>query len=311
MTPTEASRPRRAPRLHLGVNTCFAVKRWSDPAQWAEKVAELGVVDVQFSLDLLPVGMDEAALRSYVRRLRAAIEGHGLLLHSWFTGLAAYGSNLLLSDDPADRAAAERWYCTMIDLAGESGAQGFGGHLGALSVPSAADPAVARDLVSQEIDAMHRLAERAHASGLDHLQFENLAVTREFGHSIAEAHELERRLAGSAVPWRLCLDLGHPVALPASSESTDPVAWLSEPWSRTPVVQLQQSPLGADHHGAFTAANNASGAVDRDACLGALRNWDPREDVHLFFEIIHPHEHDDSAVLQEMEESIAFWRSAW
>lgn len=297
------------PRIHLGINTCFAVKRWSDPAQWAAKVAELGVTDVQFSVDLLPVGLDAHAMRTYVARLTRAIDSHGLALHSWFTGLAAYGSNLLLSDDPDDRAAAERWYSTMIELAGESGARGFGGHLGALSVPSAAHAETAHQLVSYEIEAMHRLAERARAAGLDHLQFENLAVTREFGHSIPEAHEIERRLKGSAVPWRLCIDLGHPVALPAETGSTDPVAWLSEPWLNTPVVQLQQSPLGSDHHGAFTAANNAEGAVDRDACLQALRTWDPHEDVYLFFEIIHAHEHRDSSVLAEIKESIDHWRA--
>lgn len=298
------------PRIHLGVNTCFAVKRWSDPRHWAAKVAELGVTDVQFSLDLLPIGMDIPALCSYVRRLRTAIDAHGLRLHSWFTGLAAYGSNLLLADDPADRAAAERWYSTLIELAGESGARGFGGHLGALSVPSAADAAIAGDLVSREIEAMHRLAECARGAGLDHMQFENLAVTREFGHSIPEAHELERRLEGSAVPWLLCLDLGHPVALPRAGRSTDPVAWLTEPWARTPVVQLQQSPFGADHHGPFTASGNTAGAVDRDACLRALRGWGQEDDVYLFFEIIHAHEYPDSKVIREIEESVAFWRDA-
>lgn len=309
-TARQAANSPQPPQFHLGLNTCFAVKRWADPNHWAERVAALGLVDVQFSVDLLPLGMDDVALCDYVRRLRTAIDVHGLRLHSWFTGLAAYGSNLLLSDDKTDRDAAEKWYTRMVDLAAESGARGFGGHLGALSVPSAAKPVVARELVSWEVDAMHRLADRAREVGLDHLQFENLAVTREFGHSIAEAHELERRLTGSAVPWRLCLDLGHPVGLPPSSKSTDPVAWLSETWANIPIVQLQQSPIGADHHGAFTARNNATGAVNRDACLKALRSQYSDAEVYLFFEIIHPHEYDDALVLEEIKESIAFWDEA-
>ncbi len=63
----------------------------------------------------------------------------------------------------------------------------------------------------------------------------------------------------------------------------------------TPVVQLQQSPVGADYHGPFTAAANAAGTVDRDAVLAKLSGWNG--DVHLFFEIIHSNEYPDPTVL--------------
>lgn len=294
----------------LGVNTCFAVKRWPEPYDWARIVKEdLGLDVVQLSLDLLPVGFDTAAALGYARRAKKAAEEFGIEIHSVFTGLGVYSSGLLLSDDADDRAAAYGWYERMIEVTAEAGARGLGGHLGALSVPAAADPARRAALIEDELSQMRRLADAAKASGLDHLQFENLAVPREYGHSISEAHAIEDALADTAVPWRLCLDLGHPAALDESTPSGHAVNWVTETWRTTPVVQLQQSPRGADHHGPFTAAANIAGTVDAKAVLGAIaESW--HGDVPLFFEIIHAHEHRDSDVVADVRESVDFWRTA-
>lgn len=296
------------PNLILGINTCFAVKRWPQPEAWARIVTEeLGLDTVQLSLDLVPFGLNRDAIRRYAERVRTAADDFGIGIHSVFTGLAAYSSPLLLAEDPFDRAAAFEWYQEMVGFTAAVGATGLGGHIGALSVSAAADPTLSKTLIATEMDQMRRLAETAADVGLDHMQFENLAVRREYGHSIDEAHDIEAELSGTAVPWRLCLDLGHPSSLTPGTPSADPLTWLTEKWLNTPVVQLQQSPVGADHHGPFTAAANASGTVDRDAVLARLAGW--TGDVHLFFEIIHSNEYPDETVLDELRESVQFWRA--
>ncbi|BBY66461.1 apurinic/apyrimidinic endonuclease family protein [Mycolicibacterium helvum] len=306
MTNTSA----QGPRLHLGINTCFAVKRWPEPRDWARIAKEdLGLDVVQLSIDLLPVGFDPAPALAYAKRARQAAEEYDLEIHSLFTGLAAYSSGLLLSDDPGDRAAAYNWYEQMVAVTVAAGARGVGGHLGALSVGAAADAHRARTLIDDELAAMRKLADTAQAAGLDHLQFENLAVTREYGHSIDEAHAVEDALADTAIPWRLCLDLGHPAALDSETPSGHIDNWIRETWRHTPVVQLQQSPRGADHHGPFTAATQAAGTVDATVVVDQLRqSW--TGDVYLFFEIIHAHEHPDDAVLADLRDSVATWRAA-
>ena len=51
----------------LGINNCFAVKRWPDPGDWAAIVKnDLGLDTVELSLDLLegpdtPAGRDRLA----------------------------------------------------------------------------------------------------------------------------------------------------------------------------------------------------------------------------------------------------------
>ncbi len=98
----------RAPRgtpdmqLRLGINTCFAVKRWPTTADWAPIVRDrLGLRLVQHSFDLVEPPSTTAA-----RPWPATVADLDLELHSTFTGLAAYSANLLLH--PAPDGAARR-----------------------------------------------------------------------------------------------------------------------------------------------------------------------------------------------------------
>jgi sugar phosphate isomerase/epimerase len=296
------------PNIRLGINTCFAVKRWPEPSDWARIVAvELGLDAVQLSLDLLPQGFDFAPAANYGLRTRDAVEAQGIELHSLFTGLGAYSSGLLTSDSPSDREAALEWYKGIIALSALAGARGAGGHLGALSIFAASDSIVSAHLRNELKSSMRILADVAADAGLDHLQFENLTVTREYGHSLEEARDLERSMRDSSVPWVLCLDLGHPGALPPETGSADVMDWLTEPWLATPVIQLQQTPAGSDAHGPFTACMNDLGLVKRDLVLDAIEIWDCDE-VFLFFEVIPSHEQPIADLLQGLHESVEFWR---
>ena len=119
----------------LGINTCFAVKRWPQPERWARLVRDdLGLDLVQHSLDLVDLDASPAEAAGQADRVRAACAAAGLTLHSTFTGLVAYSSNLLLHPDPAARDRARSWYRRAIDFTAAAGAGSTGGHVGAYSV---------------------------------------------------------------------------------------------------------------------------------------------------------------------------------
>src|SRR5579883_3530599 len=95
-------------QLHLGINVCFAVKRWPEPDQWVRIVKdELGLDCCQFSFDLLDPLLDEAAVLAYADEVRACAASHNLLVHSAFTGLAAYSWSQLLHPQESVRARSE------------------------------------------------------------------------------------------------------------------------------------------------------------------------------------------------------------
>jgi D-erythrulose 1-phosphate 3-epimerase len=290
--------------LTLGINTCFAVKRWPSPSDWAPIVRDrLRLRLVQHSLDLVDVAVDDTA-----RDFRAALDQHGLDLHSTFTGLAAYSSNLLLDPDGAARERAERWFELVIDWTAIAGGHATGGHVGALSVADWRDERARearwRDLRS----ALARLAGRARRAGLEYFVVENLASAREPS-TMALVDELLRDGDAQHAAVRLCLDVGHMCVPGTTGNDRDPYAWLRRFGSRAPIVQLQQSDSEGDHHWPFTAERNSGGRIDADAVIDALGD-SGADEVALILEIIPPFEQDDDAVLDDLTASVAYWRAA-
>src|SRR5271165_1914090 len=121
-------------RARLGINNCFAVKRWPRPDDWAQIVRdELGLGIVELSLDLVEDISDAAAREQAAGQIRSALSRHELQAETVFTGLAAYSLNLLMHPDAARRSAAVSWYCSVVDLSARLGVRGIGGHVGAMS----------------------------------------------------------------------------------------------------------------------------------------------------------------------------------
>ncbi len=293
--------------FRLGINTCFAVKRWPEPAAWARVVRdELGLSLVQHCLDLADLDVTEDDLARQARAVRGACRGHDLALHSTFSGLAAYSTNLLLHPDQARRERAAGWYRRAIDFTAAAGARSTGGHVGAYSVADFADAARRAALWSELQDQLSGLAAYARDAGLDSLLVENLASAREPS-SMADIRTLLTTGDAGHVPIVACLDVGHQCVAGATGAELDPYAWLTALGARAPVVQLQQSDALADHHWPFTPAANAAGRIEAPRVLRALRESGASE-VALILEVIHPFETSDDQVIADLRTSAEYWR---
>ncbi len=295
--------------LTLGINDCFAVKRWPRPEDWAPIVGDrLGLTVFQHSLDLVDLTGSPADRDAQGRALREAVTTAGLTLHSTFTGLAAYSDNLLLHPDAGRRRAARRWYRRAVDWSAEVGARGIGGHVGALSVAEAADPELGERRWRGLTRDLRRLASRARQRGLDFLLVENLAVAREPA-TMGRIESLLREGDTGHVPIRLCLDLGHMVAPGTHGADRDPYAWLRRLGPRAEVIQLQQSDARSDHHWPFTAAHARTGRIDPLRVIDALADGGATTGL-LVLEMIPPFEQRDAAVLDGLVASVEVWREA-
>lgn len=296
-------------RFRLGINTCFAVKRWPRPSDWAAVVRdELGLDLVQHCMDLVDLEAGRADLDRQAADLRDCCTAAGLTLHSTFTGLAAYSTNLLLHPDRARRVRARELLELMIDFTAAAGAQSFGGHVGAYSVADWRDPG-RRDELWRGLRAdLNQLAGHARAAGLTSLMVENLASAREPA-TIDAVRSLLTPGDDQRVPVVACLDVGHQCVPGSSGDDADPYAWLERLGAFAPVVQLQQSDANADHHWPFTPATNKIGRVRADLVLRALVG-SGASDVALILEVIHPFEADDDQVIEDLRASVEYWRSA-
>lgn len=293
----------------LGVNNCFAVKRWPEPEAWATIVRDaMGLDLVQHSLDLVELAGPPALWQAQAQRVKGHCSRFGLTLHSTFTGLAAYSSNFLLDPDIAVRQQAEAWYRTAIAFTAAAGGRATGGHVGAFSVTEWRDAKRRQEREQDFIRSLQRLAAEARTAGLTEFYVENLAAAREPSTMDGVARLLTDGDA-THVPIKLCLDVGHQCVPGTSGAERDPYAWLERLGSKAPVVQLQQSDAEGDHHWPFTAALNARGRIDADRVLAALDRSGAKE-VFLILEVIPPFEQDDDQVLDDMVASARYWRDA-
>lgn len=296
-------------RLRLGINTCFAVKRWPRPEDWAPVVRDrLGLQLVQHSLDLVNTDTWARGRGTQGLEIARVAAANDLELHSSFTGLAAYSSNLLLAPDLADREVALAWYRSVIGFTRELGGRATGGHVGCYSVADWLDPARRAALWQELTSSLAKMAMEARDAGLDYLMVENLAVAREPS-TMAMVGDLLTDGDARHAPIRLCLDVGHMCVAGTSGVDRDPYAWLRQLGPVAPVVQLQQSDAEADHHWPFTDRYNAVGRIRADRVIEALGEGGVQESA-LLLEVIPPFEQPDDEVLDDLARSVAYWRDA-
>jgi sugar phosphate isomerase/epimerase len=294
-------------KFRLGINNCFAVKRWPEPERWAAIVRDRLDLDlVQHSLDLVDLLAPSHRRLAEAERVRKACLAHGLDLHSTFTGLVAYSSNLLLDPEPAKRRAAEAWYRCAIEFSAAAGAKGTGGHVGAYSATDWGDAARRSKLDAELRAALRRLSGLAKRSGLRALYVENLAAPREPS-TMAEVTRLLTLSDTRHVPLEICLDIGHMCVPGTRGAERDPYAWLRSFSPRA--VHVQQSDAKGDHHWPFTAEFNRMGRIDAMRVIDILSKSGAPE-VALILEVIPPFEAADEVVLEGLAASVRYWRKA-
>ncbi len=291
----------------LGINTCFAVKRWPRPADWAPIVHDtLGLDTVQVSLDLVDLARSDEDLAQDVDEHLQAAERYGLRIHSVFTGVAGYSSNFLLHPSERERDAVERWFGRAIEFSARLGAESVGGHVGAYSVPDWADPSRRTALWSELRVRLDRLAAVARSHGLQGFLIENLAARREPS-TMSDIETLITDGDEAHVPLQLCLDVGHMCVPETEGEERDPYAWLRRLGGRAAVIQIQQGDVDGDRHWPFTAEHDEVGRIIPSAVLEALGH---ASTTPLIFEVIPAFEAPDDAVITDLVESVRRWREA-
>jgi sugar phosphate isomerase/epimerase len=286
--------------MEFGINLSFAVKRWVEPEAWARIVAEDMNLDlVQFSFDLLDPWWDESLGTPLAKRVKQAANDHNLTIHSAFVGLAAYTYNALLHPVDEARQAGIRWFERAIERAAEMGAPAVGGPVGAVS----ADTKDMTPHYDRLLDTLGHLCEHAKRCGLESYHIEPTPLAREIPWTIAQAHKLMDDLAGSAVPVKYTVDLGHALYEPLYGDEAAFEPWL-ELTNHIGLVHLQQTDGQSDSHWGFTR----EGIVDPAHVAQQMQQ--AGVNVPLILEVFYPFELADQAVYDDITQSVSYCQQA-
>ena len=291
--------------MDVGVNLCFAIKRWPEPEEWARIAAdELGVSSVQFTMDLIDPWWPESDRAAMAARVRDAAGRRGIVIHSVQIGLAGYTYNGLLHPDETARRIAAEWWRRSIDLAAELGAGAAGGPIGALSVADAASPERREALYAEVVGRLGGLADHAKRSGLEALLVEPTPLPREIPSTIDEAKRLVADTSGGAVPLRFVIDVGHALYRPLYGENASLVPWLTELRDHIGVLHLQNHDYRADAHWGWPDARGSydPAGFHREVSEAGL------DHLPVFIEVFSPFEQADAEIVPLIRSSLAACR---
>lgn len=297
-------------KFTLGINNCFAVKRWPEPEVWAKIVAsDIELSTVQFTYDLLDPGTYTPALTEIVGETRDALKKYGISIHSCFTGLAMYSFNLLTHPYQTMRTDGINWHEKGIILASKLGAKGSGGHLAALSCEDLKNKERRKYLESCLIDALSHLTRIAASLGQEFFLWEPMPISREPPCTISEAKRLLKKANKVAkIPVKLCIDTGHQCPWDVTSApDLDIYNWLKELAQESPVIHVQQTDGKEDRHWPFTPKYNKNGIIYPKKILEAIDDSGAKETL-LALEIIHPFEARESQILEDLKLSVEYWK---
>lgn len=272
--------------MHLGINLSIAMKRWPEPEAWSAFVAEgLGLELVQFSFDLLDPWWPAADRALQAERVARAAVATGITIHSAQVGFAGYTYNGLLSPDAHLRALAEQWWERAIEIGAAIGAASVGGPLGALTVSSANQR---EERYAELLGTLGRLCDRAAAAGLEALLVEPTPLAREIPADVSEAERLSRDLAGTSVPIRYVLDVGHAMYRPLYGGEAPLEPWLERLGEDIGVLHLQNTDFQGDSHWGWP---DPRGRFDVSRFAEQVRA--AAVEAPVFIEVVHPFELDD------------------
>ncbi|MCL4694362.1 MAG: hypothetical protein KJ060_17870 [Candidatus Hydrogenedentes bacterium] len=295
----------------LGINTGFAINRFPEPDDWVAVVAdELGLANVQFTADLLNPFLPEAVVRREAETIRDLCARKSIRVQTTFTS-AFTRVNHLMHPNPEIQQVWIDWFKRFFRLSRDLGAEGGGSHFGIMSVRDNADPAIRERRIQQAVNAWRELSEYGAEIGFDYMIFEPMSIPREVAETIPATRDIMDRCAeGFAIPMLLCLDVDHGDLQSTDPDDTDPHAWIRAFGKESPCIHIKQSLREKGGHYPFTAQYNERGKIIPSEILATMRE-SSIEKCTLLLEISHRERWpSDYTVVQDLKESVEYWRPA-
>lgn len=293
----------------LGINTGFAVNRYTDPKSWCELVSKCEVNNVQLTADLINPSLPDNIIKDQVSKINYFRKEFGIEISSTFTG-AFTRLNHLTHPDKKIRNYWIDWFKKFADITVELGSDTMGSHFGILTTKEFNSSNLFKKRKDEAIKSWHQIASYGKKIGLKKIIWEPMSIGREFGETISKCSKLQFELNENApIPFKICLDVDHGDISSKNPNDYDPYVWLDEFCEQSPVIHLKQSSNNKSGHWPFTEEYNKTGKIIPDKVLSIL-NRKKIKNVDLILELsFKEREPWDSSIEFSLIESCKFWQS--
>ncbi len=293
----------------LGINTGFAVNRYSEPEEWVRIVGEdLRLDTAQITADILSPDLPSSYRIRQIAKINKACAKYGVNISSAFTGAFTRVNHLAHPDEEVRRHWIS-WFKRFIEQSADLGAVALGGHFGIFTLRENRDPVIRKIRLQQNIDGWHEIADYAKNKGMKHMLWEPMSISREQGDTIDAARLLQDQVSFNApIPFKICLDVDHGNLASDNPADTDPCAWIRAFKVDTAQIHLKQSSLDKRSNGPFTNEFNKKGRIHADKIIDTLISSGYSK-IELLLELsFREREPSDSTVIEQLKQSVDYWR---
>lgn len=200
------------PIIRLGIDNCFASKRWARPSEWTRVIRDLGLTYVEASADTEcdPLYMGPEFTKRWIEDTREACAKQGIAVKNVYSGHGTYATcGLSHYDDRVTRRFLDGWMKAQVDTAAAFGA-GFGFFAHGFEELLLQDDALYVKKLDALYDTLSELAAYAKARGVDYVGIEQMYSPHQPPWRIADAEALLREVfRRSGAPFYITADLGH------------------------------------------------------------------------------------------------------
>ena len=200
------------PIIYLGIDNCFASKRWVRPAEWARVIRDLGLKYVEASADTEcdPLYMGKAFTKDWIEDTLDACARQGIRVNNVYSGHGTYATcGLTHYDDRVTRRFLNDWMKAQVDTAKALGA-GFGFFAHGFEELLLQDDQLYCDKLEELYETLSELSAYSRNQGVDYVGIEQMYTPHQPPWRIADAEELMREVyRRSGAPFYITADLGH------------------------------------------------------------------------------------------------------
>ena len=293
---------------NLGLNTGFAVNRYSNPEAWTKVVNKCGVDNVQFTADLLNPSLPSQIIKNQLKKINNSCKEYNIKVSSTFTG-AFTRLNHLAHPDKEIRNYWVEWFKRFAEISIELGATTIGSHFGILTHEEYLEKKIFKEKKKINIENWHKIAEYGKKIGIETILWEPMSIGREYGETIEKCKDLHLEMnIESPLPFKICLDVDHGDVSSLNPDDNDPYKWLETFCEESPVIHLKQSSDNKSGHWPFTKEHNREGKIKPTLILNILKAHKIKN-VDLILELsFKEREPWDSIVEDSLIESVQYWR---
>lgn len=200
------------PIIYLGIDNCFASKRWVRPSEWARVIRDLGLRYVEASADTEcdPLYMGGEFTRDWIEETREVCAQRDIVVKNVYSGHGTYATCGLSHYDPrVTQRFLNDWMKAQVDTARALGA-GFGFFAHGFEELLLQDDKLYVEKLDELYDTLSDLAAYAKFRSVDYVGIEQMYSPHQPPWRIADAEELMREVyKRSGAPFYITADLGH------------------------------------------------------------------------------------------------------